>query len=413
MISLPNGCRCSEIKVSPANWNSAGGNTKKPWRVHYRFYDPTVRDAAGKVKPLQVILKSNINYIANLQQRRDAAKALMADELFKLQHLSYNPFTGYIDKPEEYDYEIHPETPLIEALEKAKEKLQDKVVKDMYRDIGYAMKTIAKAGAMLQYERLSVSATQRRHLIRLLEQCGKINPRWSARRHNMYRSYLIMMFKVLQSLEAAGDINWSLVEIRKQVKKIKITLTPEQRQAVKAHLSKVHPRFLHFVNVFYHSGGRITEVLQQNTGTINLEKQTYRAVVKKGRQWVEVERTIKDAALPHWQVFLEGATMGQYLFCRGFKPGLKPFTPKRITDLWRKKVKWPPEKGGLGIDVDFYKLKHLHTTEIVDLMGSQDEGTKIAAEHNAHTGTGMVVNIYDTRRQDRTHDKLKRLGNEF
>lgn len=70
---------------------------------------------------------------------------------------------------------------------------------------------------------------------------------------------------------------------------------------------------------------------------------------------------------------------------------------------WWKWVKKP-----LGITADFYSLKHVHTSEIVDMAGDE-----AAADHNAHTSTGIVKEIYDVARKKREHEKVKKAGNKF
>ena len=64
MITLPNGCHCSEINVSPSNWNKVGASIHKTRRIHYRFYDPSM------YKPYQVIIEAEINQIKDLAERR-------------------------------------------------------------------------------------------------------------------------------------------------------------------------------------------------------------------------------------------------------------------------------------------------------------------------------------------------------
>lgn len=402
MYQLPNGCLCSQIKVTPKNWMDRGASTKENWVIYYRFHDPSMSG------PKQVHIKSGINHIKDLTERRMVVKQIIEDEYYRLKELGYNPFTGLLLTPAENEYEIHPDTGLAKALEAAKEKLT--VSEPVKRDMKAALKVINKAALQLHYDRLPISKTSIRHLVRLMEKCGELNPKWSARRHNMYRSYLIMLFKRLVKLEAVPANPAYELDRMPEVKKIRDVLTPSQREQVKKHLEIHAPQFLKFVHLFFHSGGRKTELMQQTTKTVNLETQKYKAVIKKGKQYVEVERTIKDVALPYWEYFLKGAEKGDYLFGVGFKPGKKPMVPTTIGRWWERLIKNP--KTGLGIDVDFYSLKHLHTSEVVDLMG-EDEGTKAAAEHNAHTSEAMVVSIYDVRREDRKHSKLKKLGNAF
>lgn len=408
MIALPNGCRCSEIQVSPKNWRV----TKKvtPWRIHYRFYDPANTDPkTGKIIPHQVKFNAQINRLRDLAERREMARRIIEEEYKMLKERSYNPITGGMIEPELIDYEIHPDLPLIKALDAARDHLT--CVTPMKRDIKSALKTMAKAAALLRYEQLPVNKCSRRHIIRLLDQCGKINPNWSPRRYNMYRSYLLMLFNILIQLETVDAEPVSKIKKQQEIKTVREVLNAEERRRVREHLRKNAPEYFAFVNLFFHSGGRKTELLQQTTETVDLKKQKYKAVVKKGRKFVEVKRTIKDVAMPYWQYFLREAKKGQYLFGVGFKPATEPMRPDTPTRWWQRLVK--DKKTGLGINVNFYALKHLHTSEVVGMIGTEDEGTKIAAEHNAHKSTAMVRNIYDVFREDREHNKLKRLGNEF
>ncbi|HEX8316482.1 MAG TPA: hypothetical protein VF609_15880 [Flavisolibacter sp.] len=50
MIHLSNGCKCSEPKVNPANWETGKASLKKNWFIYYRFYDPSVKDKYPKGK---------------------------------------------------------------------------------------------------------------------------------------------------------------------------------------------------------------------------------------------------------------------------------------------------------------------------------------------------------------------------
>lgn len=402
MLQLPNGCRCSDLTVTPKNWQSKSATTKKNWRIYYYFYDPSM--SGRKI----VRINAGINHIKDVNTRRTVVKKLIEDELYRLEKLGYNPITSRMITPAEGVYEIDPETPLMQALEMAKEKLT--VSHKVKIDMKSALKVMEAAVLHLKYDRLPISSTSIRHLKALMERCGQVNKKWSERRYNMYRSYLIMLFTELVGYEATLANPAKDLKIRPVVKKIRKTLTAEQRTKVKDHLKKEAEAFYMFVNLFFHSGGRKTELMQQTTKTVDLDRQKYKALIKKGQQYIEVERTIKNVAMPYWKYFLTGAKSGDFLFGVGFRPAEKPMSPDTISRWWQRLIKDP--KTGLGIDVDFYALKHLHTSELIDIMGI-DEGTKAAAEHNAHTSEGMVVKFYDVKREDRMHKKLKFMNNKF
>jgi hypothetical protein len=72
-------------------------------------------------------------------------------------------------------------------------------------------------------------------------------------------------------------------------------------------------------------------------------------------------------------------------------------------------------KRDLGINVDLYSLKYLHTTEVrteLEKTNSVDSVKEIA-EHNSHTSGAMVVNIYDVDNAKREHKKIKGIKNSF
>lgn len=400
MIHLPHGCRCSELKVSPSNWNSRGASCDDRWRIYYRFYDPTFE------KPYLVQIKAGINQVKDLQERRTMVKGLINQEIHKLTTLSFNPITGQIDLPEEFEYEIDPSTPFIKALEKAWDKLN--VARSTKKGIKAVIKGVGKAAMQLRLNTHPINTITRRHIKAILDQCGKNSRSWSATSFNLYRAYLMMLYNELVELEAVPGNPIRDIGKRSIPVMIKDVLSKEQRKKITEHLQVVNPRFLTFIQLFFHSGGRKTELLSLKPGNVSLSKQKYRCIVKKGKKQREVERTIKDVAVPLWVEFLKDCPAGSYIFGPHLLPGEKPMGEGMPTRYWKKYVKDPEDEGGLGIDIDFYSLKHLNTSEVVDALDEQ-----AAAELNAHTSTAMVVNIYDVKQKDRQHERLKKVNNTF
>jgi integrase len=396
MIYLPNECSCTELKCSPKNWNRAGASIKKLWRVYYRFWDPVVDDKAHYIE-----IKCGINTIKNLQDRRDAVKALIADELQKLKEQGYNPISKTYIIPIDIDYEIHPDTPFIKALTQVKEKLT--VSKRVLIDMQCALNTMTKAAAETRLIIMPISKISIRHLTVLMDRCGKINPRWSARRHNMYRSYLIMLFKKLTKLEAVVANPAKDIERLGEFRKLKAVLSLEQRRAINAHLKEHHYNYWCFVNLFFHSGGRRTELVQLRRSSVDMIRQKYKCVVKKGREYREVERTIKNIAVPYWEHFINACKDDNYLFGIDFKPAKKPIAPDTITRWWNRIV-----IKEMKINVGFYELKHLNTDEVTAILGATD-----AAALNAHENTDMVLKVYAVGESERQHQRLKQMNNSF
>ncbi len=78
MISLPNNCRCSELKVMPKNWKNQHASLKKDWYLYYRFYDPIFKANRQFPKGKLIIIKG-MNQYKILSQRRDVTNHLIVN----------------------------------------------------------------------------------------------------------------------------------------------------------------------------------------------------------------------------------------------------------------------------------------------------------------------------------------------
>jgi spore germination cell wall hydrolase CwlJ-like protein len=76
MTTLPNGCTCSKLSVTPKNWQSKSAKLNNGWFIIYRFYD------SRNQKPKQVMVKG-MNQLKNLQERQEATKKAL-DSLVKI-----------------------------------------------------------------------------------------------------------------------------------------------------------------------------------------------------------------------------------------------------------------------------------------------------------------------------------------
>jgi integrase len=392
MISLPNGCKAGRLSVYPKNWQTNGASTKLPWYIHYRFYDPS------NEKPMQVFVRG-MNLYSLRSERQHATALLLKEETNMLLNQGYNPITKTFYVPAEG--EIQPRTPFIKALWLAYEKIHG--VKGTLIDIKCVITGSEKAARILGISSMPICDVSRKHIKLILEQCGKTNPRFSAHRYNKYRYYLIRLFKELIELEAATYNAPREISKQKITEKIRETLTEKQRQDVSDYLWKYNRPFWKFMQIFFHSGGRETELIQLQGRDVNLQTQKYKCLIKKGKHYREVYRTIKDIALPYWTEQMENCGENDYLFGRDLMPGPRAIRPDQIGRRWNHYVKKP-----LGITADFYSLKHLNTDETVDALGMVD-----AAVQNAHLGTTMVAKVYAINEKERQHMRLKQVNNKF
>lgn len=402
MINLHNGCYCTEPRVNPTNWNKPGAKCDQDWFIWYRFYDPTVTDARGKIKPKLCLLKG-MNKYKSLAQRRELVPMIIEKEIEHLRDFGYNPITSeyMIQRGHEEYGEIHPEMPFIDALRAALQKMD--VSDSTRKGIRIITDGVEKAAFQLHLNYTPICKVSRRNLKAVLERCGENSKKWSATRYNAYRSYLLMLYRELVEQEAVAGNPVRDISKKTVIQKIRPVLSAEDRKRVREQLRESQPHFYNFVELFFHSGVRITELLSLKPGNVDLSKQVYRAVIKKGRSYREVDRTIKDIAVPLWRYFLEGCPDDMYIFGPYFKPGKKPMYAEVPSRYWKKYV-----KEALGIKADFYSLKHLNSTEVVTRLDEE-----AAATLNGHTSTAMVVKIYDVEQQKRQHNRLKGVNNQF
>jgi integrase len=402
-IALPRDCRVGKISVHPINWEDPGASTAVDWFIHYRFQDPSFRDQHPK--GYQVKLKG-MNDVKGLVERRRVTRALLENEKRNLM-AGYNPIQKRI-VIEEGELEISPASPFIKSLEKARNLLPDSKTK---KEIRKALVHVAAAITQLRYDHLPISDVKCRHIDAVLEKISRTKQEatgipWGPHSFNHYRSYLIMLFKKLRRCDAT-ELDIRQIEKRRTLKKIRKTLTSSEIEKINDQVKANHYTFWRFIHIFFHSGARMSEMMQVRFQDVQLEQQRFLVTIKKGRGEMEqVYKTITRAALPLWTEVIAEASPGQYLFARGLKPGNIAISEWQVTKRWRLHV-----KKKLGIEADFYSLKHKNTTEIVSRVVSRlDEGARAAADQNSHKGAAMVIGIYDTERDSRKHDQLKDLG---
>lgn len=394
MLPLPNGCSCSKISVHPKNWKSGNPSLQQDWYIHYRFYDPAMD------RPKQVIIKG-MNSFKDLTSRRSATQTLLDHETDLLINQGYNPFTGACISTVYTDREIDPNTPFIRALQRAREMMNRS--KSTKTDLKSVIKGVEKAALRIGITSIPISKISRKHFKQIFIECESAVPGWSAIRFNKYRSYLKMLFNELIEFEATHIDPLAGIKKQKTLKKIRTVLSSDQRKLIDTHLRKKHYNFWRFMQIFFHSGARESELLQVKKSHIDLPGQRYMITMKKGVQYIEVWKVIKDVALPFWSEIYTDAADDQYLFSKDLRPGEKPIRPDQITRRWRTHV-----KEGLGIAADFYSLKHLNLDETSAALSVQD-----ASRMAGHSTPVVTMAHYLVGEKERQDERLKKVNNPF
>jgi len=379
---LPNGCSVSELSVYPKDWKTRKAKINVNWYIKYRFYDP------NQATPKQVVIKG-MNAFKTLSLRQEETKKLLDREMQNLVG-GFNPFADKVELPHEI-----PLT-LIEALQLAVSKVV--VAPTTLRDIKYAMSRFDIAIKELGLLNLKASDVSRKYFREILDRTSNTDDRF-----NKHRSYLMILVSVLCELEILQSNCIRDIKKRKTTKYLRKVLTAEERKLVNNYLHENFPSFHRFLHIFYHSGARISEMIRMKVDDVDLSNKRFKVVIKKGTRYVETWKTIKTIAIPYWIDQLQVAKSGQFVFSKGLMPGDIEIQPYQINKRWYLNV-----KKKLGITADFYSLKHLHTSEVVELLSDLE-----AAKHNSHTSTAMVNKVYDINKSKRTETAISNLKNGF
>lgn len=459
MISLQNGCSRSEFVITPSTWefdpaiaseklsqktinSTVADLLKKEWRLDYRYYDPTFKHT--KLWGKQIVVKG-MNKYKTLTERQEYVRSLIEELTSFLDHQFYNPLTKKFVLPESAG--IATDTSFAVALKEAHKLL--KCAQGTKDDIERALVHMQAAITELRFTNIPVSEIKIRECILLLNKIREmknrkkefdktcLNAEFKARRiertkyidelkklekrnfgassFNHYRSYMIMLFKEIIPLANLAGNPVKDIPKEKVIKRVKDVLTDKQRPLVNEYLRNNYYEYWRFLQVFFHSGARITEMLRVEPKHVDLANQRFKCLILKGAAYEEVWKVIKTIALPYWKDAMEDAAKLQangktiYLFSRNQKPGFEIINEEQIGRRWNERVMHKPSLG--NVTATFYALKYLNTTETRTIAG-----TAAAAAQNSHKSEAMVVNIYDVQREERAlqeQERLKEVNNPF
>lgn len=391
MLNLPNNCRAGKISVHPANWRTIRASIKIHWYITYRYFDDNLHVSK------KVIIKG-MNEFHDLKLRQSATQLLIEDEMFMLQDQGYNRITKSYHCETEGEITAH--TNFLKALNFVFEKIKLSACSRM--DMKSCLKYIIQAIEKLHYDRYNIGDIKRRHIKLILDKCGQIKEKWSPNTFNQYRKNLSILFAQLVEFDAV-DANY-VRDIKKQksLQKIRSTLTRDQRDEVSRHLLKIDYDFWRFMQIFFHSGIRITELLSIKKEDVDLTRQRFKVIIKKGQSYKEEWRVIKDVAYDFWKEIFDMAGDKEILFSVGLIPGKNVIRREQITRRWRRHVKHK-----LGFTADFYSLKHSNLDEVSEMAGIEI-ARKIAGHTNINT-----TKIYTIGESGRQAEIIKSIKNYF
>ncbi|HET6255885.1 MAG TPA: hypothetical protein VFE32_17540 [Puia sp.] len=410
-LLLPNGCHIGKLSVHPLDWDQPTADISIEWYIHYRFHDPRFKGRWPKGYPVKV---RNMNTSKILVQRQRITKSLLANE-------NHNLLRGFNPLPvQDSELEISPTTGLEGALKKVFPLVPDSATK---KKMVNALPHLQLAITQLRYAELPVSEIEQHHLEKVLIKVGRnkeleydrlralpeskkkaIPTQWGAEAFNSYRAYLQILFKQLKKLGATKVKPVDDIEKKTGIKKLRIGFTTEEFDRICDHLKPDYYSFWRLIHLFFPLGARETEFMGIKKEHVNLVTSKVLVLTKKGKgPWEWVWKTIRQKELWLWQEVMAEGSAGHYLFSEGLRPGPVLISARQLTIRWRKHV-----KKKLGVQQDFYELKHSFTTKVVSMaLQKIDQASSEAAAVNSHKGTEMVKRKYDLEAGERLHRELK------
>lgn len=419
MIQLSNNCRVGKMSVFPSNWESQKANKKLVWKISYWFFDDNLGTKRRK------IIKGFHRY-ETLLEKQEAVQEALEIEMENLQKKGMNEIrqTFLTDTSE-----ISPRTPFLKALEYSlKSHSGDR---DTKIDITSSLKYFSIAASNLRFDRLPVGEVEKRHIKFILDDMANIKTYinkqgkevlkvWNERMFNHTRAIVSLLFGPLVEVDAVKLNPVAGVKKKTKLKKIRQVPTESDRVILNTLIKENHYSFYRFIQIFHHCGGRIKELLAVKRKDVAIDfshkdpskhLQEYKITVKKGGKYEEVIRPIKDKPLPYWQEIMNLAeNSDQYLFSAGLVPGYnggKPIRREQVTRRWNLHL-----KKKYGITADFYSLKHLNVTEMMDILRDEKEVAKITGHEVAKPDNTMAI-VYDMNNKKRKDDLLKSVNNQL
>lgn len=402
MRLLPNNCRVGNITISPANYKT-GGKTllKKDWYISYRFYD----DNLGKKK--QVTIRGFADF-EDLEERRAAIEHRLKTITADLVELGYNPITGTVQKPIVAEpaktEEIHKDAPFIEAMRYAKKKKEGEVAtRTMSNEIGPYLKYIEIAAVKLKYDQISIWDVSLKNLFLICEEVSKLKDGGiSADKFNRCKKVLGEFYDKLLMLEAVpANIPLSIKTKKRMVRNRRDLIMRKDIDKTKTFLAGKDPAFWRFMNIYFHSGARLPEILNVKVKDVNIDRQTVTYFIKKGTQYGHKTRPIKDIAVSDWKEAIAGSDPEHYVFSRFQKPGPQPVSENAMTVKWGRLRKMD----GLKVKFSLYDLKRLNSTETAEMLG-----VRAAAIQNAESEE-MIRRHYDLEHEVRENEQIRKVNN--
>lgn len=418
MKDLLFGCRYSNIWASPADWNTTTSkkSLKKKWFVEYIFYDPLFIDRYPEGKPVRKALNRDLK---TLEERKAAVKFCLEQIPIALEQQHYNPITQRFMVPPPVmpapdAGKLTPDMPCTEAIDlawdkiltAAKANLKDDDAKP-FEDVKAAKKRFVRGLKELRYDIIPIKDLK---LVQVKETI--VHLKITDGYYNKFLSYLSKIFTELIEYECIEYNHFKMLKKKKPpVTGEREVLTDDEFDGVMDYLHDKHYCYFRYGMIFHLSGARSTELMNVKRKDVNLAKQEYKVLIKKGDRYTEEIKVIIPDAIPFWiEVLKECSNDNDYLFSHRFRPGPIAMAARQVSRKWQTLVKIQyNDENKTDITADFYGLKHKFLDKLDAMRNESGMVVNIAQAMASHTTDKMTNTVYLVNKKKREREVLKTL----
>ncbi len=364
MKNLNFGCKRSDFLVT---------NSKDDWFIQCRFYE------SDREKPFTY--RRRLNRFKDEKERKQIEKLLLKQMTTLLDEKDYNPRTKQFMFMEE---ELNPNLSLIEALGKALERKT--YTPEHVKVVESALNRFKLNLTKLELDYLKIKDVELIHIKKVLEACNLSNYSY-----NQYKKMLSSLFTDLVD-ESCLKVNpCTGIKSKKHIVEKKEVFNDKELQRVSERILRDAPLFYNFYQIFYMSGCRVPEMIGLKAKDINLEKQEFTILLKKGGLFVREKRAIVPDAMEFWKRQMKKVKGDEYIFSYGFIPGEILLTRDYVYKFWKKKVRIKT----------IYALKHTW----LDKVEEAHYDAQIMAGHR----DDRTTSIYTVGREKRRLEAQKKI----
>lgn len=377
----------SNPKVSPENWTNPRCSLKKDWCIHYRIY------YANNSKQVKI---RGMNRFSNWDDRYKCTKDLLEAEIQKLEN-QLQQQQKIVDPRQTFDFNTLKDA-LVSMVNKKRQNCVQRHCDNLYTMVDRFVSCSETLGYKFTFTNI-----RRGEVLNVLDQMYKQFPSFSDNTYNRYKKDLGTLFNDLIYYELCEHNPFNQIRKKDTQKSLKRIASKEEFNLIDRYLYKKHYYFWRFMQIFFYSGGRGTELCRMEMKDILIKYKEFKITIKKGRSSRQEIKAILPGAFKLWKELADEGQGKKHPFGPSFKPDDQPINPGIVNKTWKRLIK---DELCMG-DIDFYSLKHLHT----DLVAARF-GIETAQGLDDHKDPA-VTSIYAVGEKKRQLEKLKQLDIGF